>query len=160
MLRADPMPGRTPSWSQEINTTGRWCLSASRPATMPITPGCQPRSAKNEGGVFDGVELLLDLLGCGQLDAAFQGLPGGVELVDILGQLQCPLGPIGDQQLDGKLRLTESPGRIEPRGEREGDVFARQPLVSRPVALRPRPWRCRMSVATPSVGHLARLSRP
>ena len=127
---------------------------------MPITPGCQPRSASTKAASSTGVELLLDLLAGGQLDAAFQGLPGGVELVDILGQLQCPLGPIGHQQLDGQLRLTEPAGRIEPRGEREGDVFALQPLVSPSGRRLASTLAMRMSVATPSVGHLARLSRP
>ena len=41
-LLPDPMPGFTPSWSCEISTTGRWYCSTSLPATIPITPACQP----------------------------------------------------------------------------------------------------------------------
>ena len=126
------MPGRTPSWSQAISTTGRWCLSASRPATMPITPGCQPRSARTKAASSAAIELLLDLLGRRQLNASLQGLPRGVELVDVLGQFQRPLGPVRHQQFDGQLRLTEPAGGIEPRGQHERNVFAVPAALSPP----------------------------
>ena len=159
MLRAEPIPGRTPSWSCEIEHDGPVVLVGQAAgddadhARMPAALG------QHEGGVLVRVELLVDLLAGGQLDAPFQRLPRGVELVDVLGQLQGPLRPVGHQQLDGQLRLAEPAGGVQPRGQAEGDVLALQPRLAVGVRFAST-LATRISVATPSVGHWARLSRP
>ena len=129
------MPGRIPALSQEIITTGRWKRSASRPATMPITPGCQPRSASTRAASSTGSNCSLACLAAAKLDAPLEGLPRGVEAVDVLGKLLGPLGPVGHQQLDGQLRLAEPAGGIQPRGELEGHVLGREPHLAVGVSL-------------------------
>ena len=59
--RAEPTAGLIPSSSRAMRTTGRWNFSASRPATIPITPGCQPRPASTRRIAGD-VEFVLGLL--------------------------------------------------------------------------------------------------
>ena len=57
-------------------------------------------------------------------DAPLERLPLVVELMDEFGQLHGPLRRFGRQELDRQLGLAEPAGRVEPRTDREGNVFA------------------------------------
>src|SRR5436190_21565970 len=79
-------------------------------------------TGKDQGRIAVGIELFLDLLGCGQLNAAFQAFATAVQLMDVFGKLLGPLARIGRKQLNGELRLAKSSGRVQPRGETERDI--------------------------------------
>ena len=81
---------------------------------------------KHEGRIVGLAEALVDLLLRGKLHAPFQRLAAAVELVNVLGQLQGPIGAIGDEQLDAQLGLGQPAGGVQPRGQRETDVLAVQ----------------------------------
>ena len=51
---AEPTPGFTPTESRAMITTGRWYFSARRPATIPMTPACQPLPANTSAASFCG----------------------------------------------------------------------------------------------------------
>ena len=93
-------------------------------ARMPAAIG------QHQGGVFDRIERFLGLFGRGKLNAPLQGLPRGVQSVDVLGQLGGPLGPVGHQQFHAQLRLTEPAGGVQPRGDLETQVFGVQPRLA------------------------------
>ena len=99
-------------------------LLGQPPATMPITPGCHSRSASTIAVPLVTCGFCVDLLVRRFEHAPLERLPLVVELVDVFGQLHRPLRRLGRQQLDGHLRLAEPARRVEPRADREADVFA------------------------------------
>ena len=98
-------------------------------------PGVPTAFREHEGRVVGLVETLLDLLVRGKLHAPLQRLPAAVELVDILGQLQCAVGAIGHQQFHAQLRLGQPARRVQPRRQRKADVLAIQVRLAVPVDL-------------------------
>ena len=97
---------------------------------MPITPGCQPRSASTKAASSAGSN---SSLAC--LAAASWMLRSKVCRVAFSPSMywanSCgPLGPIGHQQFHGQLRLAEPAGGVQPRGDLEAQVLGVQPRLA------------------------------
>ena len=121
-----------PQIVQGDRPTGRWNFSASRPATMPITPGCQPRPASTSAGCAPRSNCSCGLFMGGQIDAPLQAFAAAVQFVQIVGQGLTAFGRSGGQQFDAQHAPGPVAGGVQPRRERKGDVLARK-RASRPI---------------------------
>ena len=117
------MPGLIPSWSWAIRMVGAVVLFGEATSDDADDAGMPVAIGEDQGGVLFGVELFLDLLVGGSVDAAFEFLAAVVEPVDIVGQFFCAVGSVGGKEFDGELGLAESTGGIESWSENEADVF-------------------------------------
>ena len=135
--RAEPLaiPSATPS-----TTTGRWCRSASRLATMPTMPGCQPAPAASSSG--SPAASCGSTARCGRVQhAALDRLPLGVERVELARQLRPP------------RRRHRWSSRRAPRSERP----IRPPALIRGPRTKPN-WRASLTAARPAAS--ASAARP
>ena len=117
------------------------------PCHDPDHTGMPAAIGQYEGRIAFGVELLLHLLGRGQLDASLLCLAAGVEFVDIVGELHGSCCVTRCEQLDAAGGLSQSAGRVEPGRQTKRDVFTvelrllmqlgqlQQPRDSRPATL-------------------------
>ena len=93
---------------------------------MPSTPGCDD-SAHDDGGVAFGIEVDRPLRFGERV--GFDKLAVAVLLVEIVGQLACAGGIVGQEQIERRLRRPEATRRVEPRAELKTDRRRRERLA-------------------------------
>ena len=117
--RPEPLP--MPSSPSATTMAGRCSFSLSRPATMPITPGCQPGAATIATARLPWR--------AGSASAASQTAASIaaallVEPVELGGD-RLGLGRIlGGEQADAEIGLADPAAGIDPRAEREAEIAA------------------------------------
>ena len=117
--RPEPLP--LPSSPSAMTMAGRPKRSLMRPATMPITPGCQPRAHdRQDRRAVEPGRLALGLLAHQHLDRAALL----VEPVELGGDGARFLGVGRGQQSHAKVGLADAPAGVDPRAEREAEVAA------------------------------------
>ena len=86
--------------------------------------GVPAAAGEHQGGRRQRVADFVGQFVGGLVDAAFERLPLFVEAVDELGQLLGALGGFGGEQFEGERGLAQAAGGVEPRADREAEVFA------------------------------------
>ena len=137
--------------SSAISTTGRWWRSASREATIPITPGCQPSPASTYAArCAQRRDLRFGL----EADAASR--PGGAR--GWRGRARRAIcaaraASLGEDQLERRVGAVQAPGGVQARRQREARPRARPRAPGRrarpPSARAARAWWCRASARRP-----------
>ena len=117
--RPEPLP--MPSSPSATTMAGRWSFSLRRPATMPITPGCQPGAATMATARLPCAPAeRLGRLADRRLDRAALL----VEPVELGGD-RLGLGRIlGGEQADAEIGLADPAAGVDPRAEREAEIAA------------------------------------
>ncbi len=139
--RPDPLP--VPSSISAMTIAGRPKRSLIRPATMPITPGCQPLAMTMMHGRAVALRgLFLRLLAYQHLDRAALL----VEPVELGGNAsRASSGSVRGQQPHAEVRLADPAAGVDPWPEREAEIAARS--APSPVARPPRAPQARCSAA-------------
>ena len=118
--RPEPLP--VPSSSSAMTIAGRPDLSLIRLATMPITPGCQPRPETRIRR-----RVVLGFAACASACSRDQHLDRAPLLVEPV-ELRCDgarfLGIGRGQQADAKVGLADPAAGVDPRAQREAKVAA------------------------------------
>ena len=117
--RPEPLP--SPSSPKAMTMAGRRSRSFSRPATMPITPGCQPGAATMATARLPcAAAQRLGRLGHDLLDRAALL----VEPVELGGDRGGLVGIFGGEQADAEVRLADPAAGVDPGAEREAEIAA------------------------------------
>ncbi len=131
-----PSPRPSPSLvERDQRSTGRQWRSARREATMPTTPGCQPRPATDQRRRFTQLVRQVSPRGLGaRLDLALGAAALMVGAVELGGDLLGAPVVRGQEQLDPGVGPVEPARGVDPRGQAEGEVASSRPAGSHPAA--------------------------